>query len=200
MEAGHRPGFRFAHPGYGLLSMSSMWATSPMDGRTPDRVARSAIARSGVQHKASRAAAQYLFLKNWIPDLRGGSATACPGHEATNVIYGQKRHLCGGRHQWACVPGLGLAGVVRSRRDRPAVQRAFGSGSLHGALCSPALVRDTSRYTVNYARNVIYGRNVIYAGRRHLWACVPGLAAGARPQRDRPAAPARSALGRARPR
>jgi capsid protein len=55
--------------------------------RTPDRVARSAIARSGVQREDRRAAAQYLFLKNWIPDLRGGSATACPGHEAVH------RHL-----------------------------------------------------------------------------------------------------------
>ena len=55
--------------------------------RTPDRVARSAIARSGVQHENRRAAAQYLFLKNWIPDLRGGFATACPGHEAVH------RHL-----------------------------------------------------------------------------------------------------------
>ena len=50
--------------------------------RTPDRVARSANARSGVQRENRRAAAQYLFLKNWIPDLRGGFATACPGHEA----------------------------------------------------------------------------------------------------------------------
>jgi hypothetical protein len=55
--------------------------------RTPDRVARSAIARSGVQRENRRAAAQYLFLKNWIPDLRGGFATACPGHEA------EHRHL-----------------------------------------------------------------------------------------------------------
>ena len=50
--------------------------------RTQDRVARSAIARSGVQRENRRAAARYLFMKNWIPDLRGGFATACPGHEA----------------------------------------------------------------------------------------------------------------------
>ena len=55
--------------------------------RTPDRVARSAIARSGVQRENRRAAAQYLFLKNSIPDLRGGFATACPGHES------EHRHL-----------------------------------------------------------------------------------------------------------
>ena len=48
----------------------------------PDRVARSAIARSEVQHENRRAAAQYLFLKNWVPDLRGGFANACPGHGA----------------------------------------------------------------------------------------------------------------------
>jgi hypothetical protein len=29
----------------------------------------------------------FSFLKNWIPDLRGGFATACPGHEA------EHRHL-----------------------------------------------------------------------------------------------------------
>ena len=58
-----------------------------MTSRTPDRVARSAIARSGVRHEAGRVAAQYLFLKNWIPDLRGGFAAACPGHEAADVIY-----------------------------------------------------------------------------------------------------------------
>jgi hypothetical protein len=57
------------------------------DSRTPDRVARSAIVRSGVQHKASRAAAQYLFSKNWIPDRRGGFAAACPGYESADVIY-----------------------------------------------------------------------------------------------------------------
>jgi hypothetical protein len=55
--------------------------------RTPDRVARSAIARSGVQRENRRAAAQYLFLKKWIPDLRGSFAAACPGHEAVH------RHL-----------------------------------------------------------------------------------------------------------
>jgi len=55
--------------------------TRVQTSRTPDRVARSAIARSGVQRENCRAAARYLFLKNWIPDLRGGFATACPGHE-----------------------------------------------------------------------------------------------------------------------
>src|SRR6516225_1485234 len=52
-----------------------------------DRVARSAIARSGVQRETGRAAAQYLFSKDWILDLRGGFATGCSGHEAANVIY-----------------------------------------------------------------------------------------------------------------
>jgi hypothetical protein len=54
----------------------------------PDSMARRAIARSGVQHKASRAAAQYIFSKNWIPDLRGGFAATCPGNESADVIYG----------------------------------------------------------------------------------------------------------------
>ena len=54
----------------------------------PDRVARSAIARSGAQQKTRREAAQYLSSKNWIPDLRGGFAAACPGNASTDVIYG----------------------------------------------------------------------------------------------------------------
>jgi hypothetical protein len=66
-------------------------------------VARSAIARSGVQHKANRAAAQYLFLKNWIPDLRGGFATACPGHEA-DVIFAETSSM-GADVRYALVGG-----------------------------------------------------------------------------------------------
>jgi hypothetical protein len=61
--------------------------TSAQTSRPSDRVARSAIARSGAQRENRRAAAQYLFLKNWIPDLRVGFAAACPGHEAAH------RHL-----------------------------------------------------------------------------------------------------------
>ena len=60
-----------------------------MAWRTPDRAARSAIARSGVQRETGRAAAQYLFLKNWVPDRRGGFAATCPGHEAADVINGE---------------------------------------------------------------------------------------------------------------
>ena len=70
------------------LRTSSMAKTSSMAWRTPDRAARSAIARSGVQRETGRAAAQYLFLKNWVPDRRGGFAATCPGHEAADVIYG----------------------------------------------------------------------------------------------------------------
>jgi hypothetical protein len=40
---------------------------------------------------STKLAAQRLIFreeqKNWIPDLRGGFATACPGHEAEDVIY-----------------------------------------------------------------------------------------------------------------
>jgi hypothetical protein len=57
--------------------------------RAPDGVARSAIARSGVQHKASRAAAQYLFSKHWIPDRRDGFAATCPGNASADVIYAE---------------------------------------------------------------------------------------------------------------
>ena len=64
--------------------------TSSMARRTPDRVARSAIARSGVQHKTGRAAAQFLVLKNWVPDRRSGFAATCPGHEAADVTYGRQ--------------------------------------------------------------------------------------------------------------
>ena len=70
--------------------------------RTPDRVARSAIARSRVQRENRRAAAQDCFLKDWVPDLRAGfaplrrrssgtrgCATSCM---ARDVIYARERH------------------------------------------------------------------------------------------------------------
>jgi len=81
--------------------------------RTPDRVARSAIARSGVQHKNRRAAAQYLFMENWIPDLRGGFAAACPGHEAGHRHLWRKRHLCAHAHG---VTGQRLSGYFAAAK------------------------------------------------------------------------------------
>jgi hypothetical protein len=33
------------------------------------------------------------FLKNWIPDLRGGFAAACPGTASADVIYGARSSM-----------------------------------------------------------------------------------------------------------
>jgi hypothetical protein len=59
--------------------------------RTPDRVARSAIARPGSGVKIA-AKWHNALLKNWILDLRARFALfaeACPGHKtaARNVTY-----------------------------------------------------------------------------------------------------------------
>ena len=84
---------------------------SSMVWRAPDGVARSALARSGVQHENRPRSGSIFFLKNWILDRRGGFAAACPGHEAAKcpaakghlcrnvtyadaVIYGIERYLC----------------------------------------------------------------------------------------------------------
>jgi len=86
--------------------------------RTPDRVARSAIARSGVQHKALPRSGSIFSSKTWIPDLRGGFAAACPGNASADVIYAGNVICAGGganrgalQHQYPDVVGI----TTRSR-------------------------------------------------------------------------------------
>ena len=85
---------------YGNRVMSSMRADVIYGRRAPDRVARSAIARSGVQHKTGRAAAQFSFLQSRVPDLRAGKPALVRNTRLCDVTYG----TYGGNVIYACGP------------------------------------------------------------------------------------------------
>jgi hypothetical protein len=78
-----------------LCGRRHLWSDVP---RTAWRAAPSRYPGSSAKIAAQRLT---IFLKNWIPDLRGGFAAACPGYAdviyAKNVIYGRDVIYAAGR-------------------------------------------------------------------------------------------------------